>query len=173
MIFLLAACILRPNLFGHLSRSKGMSSKKAMIFAVAITIGLHMIGTSVHAQSGEKFKGRLAPVPALGIKPETVAGVGSSSATLSGRKLTVSGNFEKMASAATAAHLCLGPVTGVRGESVFDLTVSKTGDGKSGTIAGTFDLSPAQVEDLKKGRFYIQIHSEGAPNGHLLGWLLK
>jgi hypothetical protein len=149
-----------------------MSSKKAMIFAVG-AIGLHMIGTSLQAQSGEKFRGRLAPVPALGIAPASVAGVGSSSATLSGRKLTVSGNFEKMASAATVAHVCLGPITGVRGESVFDLTVSKTGDGKSGTIAGTFDLSPAQVEDLKKGRFYIQIHSEGAPNGHLLGWLLK
>jgi CHRD domain len=149
-----------------------MSSKKAMIFAVG-AIGLHMIGTSLQAQSGEKFRGRLAPVPALGIAPASVAGVGASSATLSGRKLTVSGNFEKMASAATVAHVCLGPITGVRGESVFDLTVSKTGDGKSGTIAGTFDLSPAQVEDLKKGRFYIQIHSEGAPNGHLLGWLLK
>jgi len=150
-----------------------MSSKKAMIFALAIAMGLHMIGTSLQAQTAEKFRSRLAPVPALGIKPETVAGAGSSSATLSGRKLTVSGTFEKMASAATVAHLCLGPITGVRGESVFDLTVSKTGDGKSGTIAGTFDLSPAQVEDLKKGRFYIQVHSEGASNGHLLGWLLK
>ena len=150
-----------------------MSSKKAMIFAVAIGLGLHTIGVSLQAQTGDKFKGRLAPVPALGIAPAAVAGVGSSSATLSGRKLTVSGTFEKMASTATVAHLCLGPVTGVRGESVFDLTVSKTGTGTSGTIAGTFDLSPAQVEDLRKGKFYIQIHSEGAPNGHLMGWLLK
>jgi|SRR5262245_4705305 len=150
-----------------------MSSKKAMIFAVAIGLGLHMISVSLQAQTGDKFKGRLAPVPALGITPAAVAGVGSSSATLSGRKLTVSGTFEKMASTATVAHLCLGPVTGVRGESVFDLTVSKTGTGTSGTIAGTFDLSPAQVEDLRKGKFYIQIHSEGAPNGHLMGWLLK
>src|SRR5262249_16030495 len=101
-----------------------MSSKNAMIFAVAIGLGLHMMGVSLQAQTGEKFKGRLAPVPALGIAPAAVAGVGASSATLSGRKLTVSGTFEKMASAATVAHLCLGPVTGVRGESVFDLTVS-------------------------------------------------
>jgi hypothetical protein len=26
---------------------------------------------------------------------------------------------------------------------------------------------------LKAGKVYIQINSEGAPNGHLLGWLLK
>jgi hypothetical protein len=112
-------------------------------------------------------------VPALGISPATVAGVGSAAATLSGKKLTVSGNFEKMASAATAAHLCLGPLTGVRGDSVFDLTVSKTGDGTAGTVAGSFDLNPQQIDALKKGKFYVQIHSEGAPNGHLLGWLLK
>ena len=78
-----------------------------------------------------------------------------------------------MASPATEAHLNLGPVTGVRGNPVFDLTVSKTGTGTTGTISGSFDLTPEQVDALRKGRFYIQIHSEGAPNGHLFGWLLK
>ena len=143
-----------------------MTSKKAMIFSLLIAAGLQ-------AQSLEKFRGRLAPVPALGIPVPSVAGVGSASASLNGRKLTVSGTFEKMASAATMAHLCTGQLTGMRGECVFDVTVSKTGDATSGTIAGTFDLTPEQVDALRKGRFYIQIHSEGAPNGHLLGWLLK
>jgi CHRD domain len=150
-----------------------MTSKKAMIFSLVIAAGLHFIGVSLQAQNGEKFKGRLAPVPALGVPVPSVAGLGSASASLSGRKLTVSGTFEKMASAATVGHLCIGQLTGVRGESIFDLTVSKSGDGTSGTIAGNFDLSPAQIDALKKGRLYIQIHSEGAPNGHLLGWLLK
>ena len=125
------------------------------------------------AQSGDKYRGRLSPVPALGIAPAAVAGVGSASATLSGRKLSVTGTFEKMASAATAAHLNLGPVTGVRGAPVFDLVVVKAEGGASGTISGTVDLTSEQVDALKKGRFYVQIHSEGAPNGHLLGWLLK
>ena len=150
-----------------------MTSKKTLILSLVIALGLQLAAISLQAQSGDKFKGRLAPVPALGIQPAAVQGVGSAAATLSGRKLTVSGSFEKMASAATVAHLCLGPVTGARGDSVFDLTVAKTGDGKTGTIAGTFDLTPQQVDALKKGRFYVQIHSEGAPNGHLMGWLLK
>jgi hypothetical protein len=150
-----------------------MTSKKAMILSLLIGMGLQLGAISLQAQSGDKFKGRLAPVPALGIAPAAVAGVGSASATLAGKKLTVSGTFEKMASAATAAHLCLGSTTGVRGDSVFDLTVSKTGDGTTGTISGSFDLTAEQVDALKKGKFYVQIHSEGAPNGHLMGWLLK
>jgi len=154
-----------------------MTSKKTLILGSLVGLAFQFIGISLEAQSGEKLKGRLAPVPALvdgkGIPPASVAGVGSASATLTGRKLTVTGSFEKMASAATEAHLCLGPITGARGESVFDLTVTKTGDGKSGTVAGTFDLTPQQVDALRKGRFYIQIHSEGVPKGHLVGWLLK
>src|SRR5687768_15101236 len=132
-----------------------MKSKKTMVLSLVIGIAVHLAGVSLLAQSGEKFRGRLSPVPALGISAATVAGVGSASATLSGRKLTVAGSFEKMASAATAAHLYLGPLTGVRGDSVFDLTVSKAGDGTTGTVAGTFDLTPQQVDALRKGRFYV------------------
>src|SRR5436190_21170900 len=121
-----------------------MTSKKTLILGSLVGLAFQFVAISLEAQSGEKLKGRLAPVPALGIAPAAVAGVGSASATLAGKKLTVSGSFEKLASAATAAHLCLGPITGVRGDSVFDLTVSKTGDGTTGTISGSFDLTAEQ-----------------------------
>jgi hypothetical protein len=152
-----------------------MTSKKTiLLLTLAIGLGCQLSGISLQAQGGEeKFKARLTSVPPLGTQAAKVVGIGSASATLTGKKLTVSGTFDKLASPATAAHLDLGPVTGVRGNSVFDLTVSKTGTGTSGTIAGTFDLTPEQADALKKGRFYVQIHSEGAPDGHLLGWLLK
>jgi hypothetical protein len=149
-----------------------MRSRQTLTVGLLLGLAVHFNALSVHAQ-GEKFRGRLAPVPALGIPVPTVAGVGSAAATLNGRKLTVTGTFQNMASAATIAKLCLGQLTGVRGDPVFDLTVTKEGNGTTGTIAGTFDLSPEQVDLFRKGRFYIQIHSEGAPNGHLMGWLLK
>ena len=146
-----------------------------------IVVCLMILSASLLAQSGERYKVRLAPAPALGIQTRpasaAVAGIGSATATLSGRKLTVNGSFEKMASAPTVAKLGLGLATGARLDLLYDLTLTKapqgTPAGTSGTISGAIDLTPAQVEGLKKGKMYIQINSEGAPNGHLLGWLLK
>ena len=54
---------------------------------------------------------------------------------------------------------------------MLDLTVTKT-DAASGTISGSFDLTAIQVADLEKGRLYVQLHSEKAPDGNLWGWLL-
>ena len=114
-----------------------MRTNRTMLLALVVGIAFHGFALLSHAQSGEKFRGRLAPVPALGISPAAIVGAGSASAELTGRKLTVTGSFEKMASAATTAYLCLGPITGVRGANVFDLTVSKNGDGTTGMGPGT------------------------------------
>jgi hypothetical protein len=43
----------------------------------------------------------------------------------------------------------------------------------SGTITGSIDLTPEQVQGLKNGRLYLQISSEKAPDGNLWGWLLR
>jgi hypothetical protein len=58
---------------------------------------------------------------------------------------------------------------GVRGPAIFDLTVSAA---TSGTLSGSVDLTAEQIESLKKGRFYVQLSSEKAPDGNLWGWLL-
>ncbi len=58
----------------------------------------------------------------------------------------------------------------MRGPVVFDLVVART-DAASGTLSGSFDLTPLQITDLEKGRLYVQVHSEKAPDGNLWGWL--
>jgi hypothetical protein len=43
-------------------------------------------------------------------------------------------------------------------------------------MSGAFDLTPEQLDDLRQGKLYIQLHSAKgvAPDGSTLwGWLLK
>jgi hypothetical protein len=122
------------------------------------------------AQNQEKYKVRLATVPMDGGMRDAVAGSGSASAVLTGAKLTINGTFGGLRSPATAARLHLGLAMGVRGAPVADLTVSRA---VSGTLAGSLDLTPDQVQGLRKGRLYIQISSEKAPDGNLWGWFLR
>jgi hypothetical protein len=125
---------------------------------------------TVAAKGQESFKTRLSPVPIDAQLAPTVTGHGSVSAVLAGTKLTVTGSFEGMHSPALAAHLHQSKVTGIRGVVIHELTVTKA---MSGNISGSVDLTPAEVEALRKGMVYVQIQSVGAPDGNLWGWLLK
>ena len=60
------------------------------------------------------------------------------------------------------------PEAGRSRPRLLDLKVST---GTSGTISGAFDLTAAQVQELAQGRYYVQLHSEKAPDGNLWGWL--
>ena len=93
----------------------------------------------------------------------------SPSTVEAGQMLTVSGTFEGLRSPATLAQLHRAP-KGLRGPAIFNLSVTKA---TSGSVSGSLELSPAQIEDLKNGRLYVQVHSERAPDGNLRGWLLR
>jgi CHRD domain-containing protein len=139
-----------------------MRSRWACLALLAATV-------PVSGQIPKTFKARLSPVPIDLTMQATVAGKGSLTATLVGTKLSVTGTFEGLRSPSTTAQVHKGPVAGVRGPSLFDLVVSK---GTSGTITGSIDLTPTQVTDLEKGRLYVQLQSEKAPDGNLWGWLM-
>jgi hypothetical protein len=136
---------------------------------IAATIAATMLSFESPASAqGESFKARLSPTPVENTTVAAITGSGSVTATLTGRSLAVRGTFADMRSPATIAQIRLGP-RGVRGPVMFDLTATK---GSGGTLAGTFTLTPEQVEAVKRGRFYVQIHSEKSAEGNLWGWLL-
>jgi len=122
------------------------------------------------AQSGAAYKARLTALPADARTRPSLAGIGTATATLSGAKLSITGSFEGLLSPATMAQLHSAVAAGVRGPVVGDLTISKA---TSGSLSGSFDLTPQQVESLHKGGLYIQIHSEKAPDGVIWGWLIQ
>jgi hypothetical protein len=123
------------------------------------------------AQQPKTYRARLSPIPIDVSMQATIAGSGTVSAVLTGNKIAITGSFEGLKSGATIAQMHKGPARGVRGPNVLDLSVTKT-DGTSGTISGSFDLTALQIADLEKGRLYVQLHSEKAPDGNLWGWLL-
>jgi hypothetical protein len=131
---------------------------------------LLLISLSAAAQTEEKFKIRLTTVPMDGAMRSAVAGSGSGTASLTGSKLSLSVSFDGLPSAATTAKIHKGPATGVRGSAFLDLNVTKAA---KGTVTGTVDLKPDQIDSLKKGQLYIQISSEKSPEGTLWGWMLK
>ena len=142
-----------------------------------------LAAVEVTAQTGDKYTVRLGMVPAAnGNQTALVTGKGAATATLAGNKLTINGTFEGLPASATAARLHQGVAKGARGKAFADLTISKAA---SGTISGTVTLTPDQVEALKLGKIYMQVHSEkgiapeqgkvdpNVDNSNLWGWLLK
>ena len=155
----------------HLAPRTSHPAPRAPHLAGLLVIALFLGAAALSAQPPRTFRARLSPVPIDVSMQATVAGSGTVSAVLTGSKLAVTGTFDGLKSPATIAQVHKGPVRGVRGPNVLDLAVAKT-DATSGTISGTFDLTAIQIADLEKGRLYVQLHSEKAPDGNLWGWLL-
>ena len=149
----------------------------ALLFAVLLA------AADITAQTGDKYTARLSMVPAANAAQQAnVAGKGAATGTLAGTRLTVTGSFEGLPAPATAARLHQGIAKGARGKAIADLTITKAA---SGTISGTVNLTPEQIEALKVGKVYLQVHSErGIPveqgkvqpevdNSNLWGWFLR
>ena len=138
------------------------------LIAGLLLAGLVGLAPAVYAQASRTFKTRLSPVPVSAYNANVV-GSGSVTATLTGTKLIISGNYDGLASPATIAKVFKSTKPGIRGDALFDLKVS---GGTSGTINGQFDLTAAQVQELAASRYYVQLHSEKAAEGNLWGWLM-
>jgi len=114
------------------------------------------------------FRARLSPVPVESNNASKITGTGTVTAALDGSKLTISGSFQGMKSPATIAQVHMGQ-RGVRGPVEFELQIDKS---PNGNVNGTMTLTKIQIDTLRKGWYYIQIHAEQAPDGNLWGWLL-
>ena len=84
----------------------------------------------LRAQGTETYTARLGWVPTTPTDRPNVTGKGSATATLAGRKLTISGAFDGLAAPATVARLHRGIAKGARGAAIADLTVTQAASGK-------------------------------------------
>ena len=115
------------------------------------------------------FTVRLSVVPVDAQTTRTTSGTGSVRAVLIDDLLFLTGVFEGMSSDAIAAHVHAGR-PGQRGPIAFQLSASKHA---SGVLGGGVSLTDEEVQALRNGGYYIQIHTEGNPGGELRGWILE
>ena len=137
------------------------------VFLCSAALVAAALAVSVAAQ--QSFKVRLRPVPIEASTAANTTGAGEATASLAGTRLTLRGNFAGLKGAATVAHLHQGPAMGVRGPSFADVAVPSA---TSGAFNAEITLTSAQLEGLRQGQIYLQIHSETAPDGNLWGWLV-
>jgi hypothetical protein len=140
---------------------------------VVIAMAALTLPAPVSAQAGDAYTARLGWVPTTPADRPNVIGTGSATATLAGRRLTIAGTFEGLAAPATVARLHQGIAKGARGAAITDLTVTQAASGK---LSGSVDLTAEQLEALKQGKLYIQLHTgKGVPpdGSTLWGWFLK
>ena len=150
-----------------------MSMRQTRLAATTALLAatLFLLAAAGSAQNAEKYKVRLSPVPISVAMMSTVAGYGSLTATLTGKQLTIQGTFDGLRSPATTAQIHRGP-KGIPGPALPNLMLTVTNAAK-GTVSATLELTPDQIADLQSGRLYVQIQSEGAPDGNLWGWILQ
>src|SRR5215470_1145918 len=99
----------------------------------------------VAPQATQTFKVRLSPVPMDATMRTSVTGKGAATATLQGKKLSINGTFEGLASPATVARLHQTKAMGVRGTAFADLDVSKA---VTGSVSGSITLTAEQIDSL-------------------------
>ena len=143
-----------------------MSVRHALCIALlAWTVGFSPLG----AQEALVFKVRLSTIPVEAATVTGLTGSGSATASLEGNQLTVTGMFDGLQSPATSAKLHVAP-RGLRGPAMLDVDVTS---GTSGKISGNLTLTEVQADHIRRGRVYLQVQSEDAPEGNLRGWLVR
>jgi hypothetical protein len=154
--------------FSRLAHLRTRRSAQLCLLALLVAGGFTFTQVSLADAKEEVYQARLSPLGVTNATVDTTTGIGSATATLSGNRLLIEATFEGLTGAATAANVRRG-AKGIPGPIVFEAKVPKS---SSGQIKEAFELTPDQLKDLREARLYLQIHSEGAPEGSIRGWLL-
>ena len=128
-----------------------------------------MLTATAAFAADQSFDFRLSPGPRLvGTRAES-SGAGRVHAELKGNILTLSGDYHGLLAASATAQLMMGPLPGVRGPKLADLTITPA---VTGTISGKVTLNRQAMAAFAKGGLYIEIISQPAPDGDLWGWIM-
>jgi len=95
-----------------------------------------------------------------------VAGVGTLTATLSGKILTITGTFEGLRSPCNHRSQIHRAPKGIPGPAILDLSVTNA---EKGAVSGSVELTPDQIADLRGGRLVRANSIRARPGGKFVG----
>jgi hypothetical protein len=151
------------------ARRSGEGEERLAAYCHGFCAALLAVLAFASGARAEQITARLSAGPRLVGTRDFYSGSGTVTANIDDHKLTISGSFRQLLSPATSARVLRGPAIGVRGPAIFTLSAPEATSGK---LSGSFDLTDAQIADLRAGLFYVEIDSAKAPEGDVWGWLL-
>jgi hypothetical protein len=99
----------------------------------------------------------------------TTSATGSATAEIDGTSVVVEGDFTGLSGPATLAHIHGPADVNASAGVICPLTVPSAA---AGTITGTCTLTAEQLQQLRDGLMYINIHTAANPSGEIRGQLL-
>ncbi|MCY7377456.1 MAG: CHRD domain-containing protein [Pyrinomonadaceae bacterium] len=132
---------------------------------LALCLSAFVFSTTAAAQ--QKFNVSVTAAQEVPVSPSNGTGSCVVTLNLAETQFTVSGSYSGVTSNVVAGHIHdAGPV-GVNGPARFNFNLT---GGTSGTIGPlTFAVTPAQVADLRAGRWYVNIHTVNFTGGEIRG----
>lgn len=102
------------------------------------------------------------------VPPVTTSATGSATVTLDRMTgaVSVSGSYQNLAAAATAAHIHGASRRGLNSGVIVGLMVT---GGTTGTFSGSGTLTAAQIQDMLDGVTYLNVHTGSFPGGEIRG----
>lgn len=142
-------------------------------FTFLLALGIVLVLAACGGPAPERFGAALSGQSE--VPPVTTNADGNVDATLTGNTLTVTGSVTNLSSAlrevqGSAAHIHRGQA-GENGPIVFPLTVQPLVGANSANLSGTFTLSDEQINILRNGGYYVNVHTENYPGGEVRGQL--
>lgn len=110
-----------------------------------------------------------AEFPAPALDGATPSGSATASLNSAENTLTLNGDFSGLTGPATAAHIHGPAREGATAGVIFPLQVDSA---TSGSVSGTWTgMTAEQVQQLRDGLYYVNIHTEMNPPGEIRGQL--
>ena len=146
--------------------------RTVLSYAVGGATGAVLLSTSKPSQAAPmKFKADMSGASEVPAVQSAGKGAVTASYDPATKMLTWEGNFSGLSGPATAAHFH-GPAEPGKNAAPA-VWISEKGQNLASPFKGTATLTDAQADDLQKGLWYANVHTEANKGGEIRGQVVK